>query len=233
MKEQITKNIRLDQLLLSKDEIPIFKDRFFHLPVHPQLLSVKLDPELGIKVFPQAVQEWYAELSAHTERLDSKNKLKKWYQEVFLREEPRIVNLGNYLIIIPLRWESGVYCNEEGFAHSLSIARDAGGSLVNPQVRYVYDDQIRFTPDKFKEYEVPLTEINRLKEKDLSPEELEEHGILRLGMEGMTELLVYGQHNVEFYPGALFLRNWGVLYLNAALREMVGSRLKTDSNREV
>jgi len=37
---------------------------------------------------------------------------------------------------------------------------------------------------------------------------------------GFIELSVYGHHNIDHYPGALFLRNWAIKYLNEALRSL-------------
>jgi len=31
---------------------------------------------------------------------------------------------------------------------------------------------------------------------------------------------IYAHHNVYTFPGALFLRNWAILYLNAAIKSL-------------
>ena len=35
-----------------------------------------------------------------------------------------------------------------------------------------------------------------------------------------NRLYVYAQHNVDSYPGALFLRNWAILYMNEVFKEL-------------
>ena len=40
------------------------------------------------------------------------------------------------------------------------------------------------------------------------------------GLEG-AQVYVYSQHNVDNYPGALFLRNWAILYLNEAMKQVL------------
>ncbi len=35
-------------------------------------------------------------------------------------------------------------------------------------------------------------------------------------------IYVYHQHNVDYYPSALFLRNWAIAYLNEAMKQMLG-----------
>ena len=31
---------------------------------------------------------------------------------------------------------------------------------------------------------------------------------------------VYAQHNIDHYPGALFLRNWAILYMNEVFKQV-------------
>ncbi len=46
--------------------------------------------------------------------------------------------------------------------------------------------------------------------------------IIKLGndIEGV-ETYVYALHNVDYYPGALFLRNWAIRYLNDAVKQVL------------
>ena len=192
----------LDQLLLKKEEVPIFYETSFYLPIHPSLLrkDIALDPHLANKVFPQAAVEWYAELKEHTETVEDQQ-IKKWYQDVFLKEEP-IIKDGK-LANPPLRWHDEVFFDGNGFAVHLSINRNCGGSLYFNEdylskPKYIDSPIVNFTPEKFEAYAAPGT----IQFTDLPG----------------TRAYVYNPHNIDYFPGALFLRNWALLYLNEALR---------------
>ena len=35
-----------------------------------------------------------------------------------------------------------------------------------------------------------------------------------------NRFFVYSPHNIDYYPGALFLRNWAIMYMNEVLKEV-------------
>ncbi|MBI2581534.1 hypothetical protein HYV87_00200, partial [Candidatus Woesearchaeota archaeon] len=65
---------------------------------------------------------------------------------------------------------------------------------------YICPSTVNFTPEKFQAY--------------ADPNQQQFQGVA--GVRGH----LYAHHNIDHYPGALFLRDWTILYLNAALKEL-------------
>ena len=42
--------------------------------------------------------------------------------------------------------------------------------------------------------------------------------IVSIGEHEGVRVYTYNQHNIDNYPGALFLRNWVILYLSEAMK---------------
>jgi hypothetical protein len=105
----------------------------------------------------------------------------------------------------PLHWEDNVFLSENGFASGMSVSRDAGGSLC-PVYRQgpcpIGPPTVLFSKEKLQAY-TPV-----------------ECGHFVVEGRQSTLAYVYDKHNVDHYPGALFLRNWAILYLNAAIRSV-------------
>ena len=220
----------LEDLLLTKEEIPIFPYMscvvpmcVFNVPIHHSLLSVdvKIDPELANKLFPEAAREWYKDFQAYLTALEKseseedkeeKEKL-KWYKEVFLPlGETVSIDLGRQCLGEIKLWQDLVAVTENGFARVLSINRNAGGSLIfNPEAgpEYIGSRFVKFSEEKFKAYNVRHY-------TDSSGRKIE---MPELPVPGSISY-VYELHNVDHYPGALFLRDWAILYLNVALKEV-------------
>ena len=129
----------LEDLLLTKEEIPIFPYMscvvpmcVFNVPIHHSLLSVdvKIDPKLANKLFPEAAREWYKDFQAYLTALEKseseedkeeKEKL-KWYKEVFLPlGETVSIDLGRQCLGEIKLWQDLVAVTENGFARVLSI----------------------------------------------------------------------------------------------------------------
>lgn len=197
----------IEGLLLTKDEIPIIRETSFYLPIHPMLLDkgLNLDPEIAFRLFPQAVKEWHEELSRHTETLPA-GQTKTWYQEVFLKGGLRIAEEKGFpRFRLPFGWGSEAYADERGFAQTLSVTRNSGSIYFN-----VTDDQcgwaifedsipgVRFAPEKLKGF----SHKNRVYDG-----------------RRLFSLHIYAKHNVDHFPAALLLRNWGILYLNEAMKQ--------------
>ena len=193
--------MKLEQLLLKKEELPILNDTFFTIPIHPKLLSnhIKIDPKIANKVFSAAVKEWHNDLKDYAKTLENKE-TKDWIKRVFLKKKPQIEEAYGNQTVQLLGWEDGVLTLENGFASSLCISRNSGGTLYlggssGPLV-LITDETCKFSPEKFLEFGSPIE-----------------------GLDG-AEARVYHQHNVDHYPGALFLRNWAILYLNEAMKQV-------------
>lgn len=194
--------MKLDQLLLRKEELPILNGTSFVVPIYPALLreDIQLDPQIAHQVFPQAAQEYHQDLAAYIETMEDRQD-KKWYKEVFLKEGVQFGTHFGRQTILDGTWEDLVQTDETGFAHVLSINRNAGGSLYFNKGdmfscnRYISPPQVNFSPEKFDAYAVHKFPDS----------------------EGVVAY-AYGHHNIDHYPGALFLRNWAILYLNEAMK---------------
>lgn len=205
--------MEIEKLMLKKEEIPILYKNCFQVPIHPRLLDshVEIDESIARKVFPRAAKEWYEELAEYSKILEEKN-TKRWIDEVFLKKKPKIKKEYGYQMVDTLYWRDDIFTNDNGFAHSLSISRNAGGTLYfnrndfNCEAFAPFDASygyIRFSRDKCQEFGI------KYKDK-----------MFGNNLEG-AKVNVYGTHNVDYYPGALFLRNWAILYLNEAMKQVL------------
>lgn len=198
--------MKLKEVLLTKEEIQILSKTAFFVPIHPALLndSANIDPTLAKKVFPQAANEWYQDLKQAVESVQDAQE-RKWIREIFLNKEPRIeIAHPNTPYaeqrLASVHWTDNAIKGSNGFATSLEISRDYGGTLyLSPDLVYIGTRFVKFSPEKFSEYDygAPSTETR----------------------DGCYTH-VYLQHNVDHFPGALFLRNWAILYLNEALKQI-------------
>lgn len=205
--------LQLEQLLLTKEELPLrlakephdltgFRHPFLVVPIHPKLFlpGLSINPSLAHDVFEQAAKEWYEDLKLYLDSPESEPE-RKWTYEVFVKPGLRFrKERGEQVVAIS--WSDFVRLSETGFAYVLSISRDGGGTLGiaydEPEPGFIGKRDVLFTPEKFAAYAAP------------GEESTERH---TLGYQ-------YGHHNIDHYPGALFLRNWAILYLNAALKDL-------------
>jgi len=204
--------MELSDLMLRKDEIPILHERYFQLPIHPSLIDpeIRIDPDLASRLFPRAAEEWYKDLKTYREIADLDDQTKKWLDEVFLKEEPKVKTEYGHQSISKGVWRDDVVLDDNGFARGMSINRDAGGTIYfnggeSCCQSFVLlgkgeKDYIRFSEEKAKEFRSQKT----------SP--VDDEWVL---------VNTYASHNIDSYPGALFLRNWGILYLNKALKSVL------------
>ena len=209
----VNKIMKLENLMLRKEEIPILNDTCFQVPIHPKLLSpsIKIDENLARTTFPKVAEEWYNELIEYSKNLKDKN-TKKWVDEVFLEKKLKIRKEYGFQKLNTVGWEDRIFTLENGFVHSFSISRNAGGSL--------YLSKSDMTCKTFVPFNATIGYIRFSKDKAL--EFNIEDKIIKLGnnMEGVR-VYVYALHNVDYYPGALFLRNWAILYLNNAVKQVL------------
>ncbi len=206
-------DMNLEDLMLKKEEIPILHDCCFQVPIHPKLLDseIKLDQNLARTTFPKAAEEWYNDLVEYSKKLED-DENKKWISEVFLKKRPKIIKKYASQELDTLGWQDQFFTLENGFAYSLSISRDAGGSL------YFHEDDTLC--EVFVPFNASTGYIRFPKEKAL--EYSKDDLIIKLGSgsEGV-EVYIYASHNIDYYPGALFLRNWTILYLNEAMKQVL------------
>jgi len=187
--------MNLKEILIKKQEIPISKSAGFKMPIHPELLKRELDPNLAQQVFPLVKEEWHKDLQDYIDNNDLDNRTKEWYESAFLREFPPF-------------WIPEVLTNETGFAKSLSISRNGGGTLYFNNNDGSCENFMSLNSDggfyiKFKK--------EKLKEFASA---------VRVDNSDAGTILSYASHNIDYYPGALFLRNWAIAYENEALKSI-------------
>ncbi len=198
----------LENLLLRKEELPIIFGRCFEVPIHPKLLSpeIELDETIAKTVFPIAAKEFYTDLLDYTNQLKDSEE-KEWYENVFLKQEPHIKIEGFSQVVEPLTWKDGINVKDNGFPYGLSISRDAGGLYFSDNS----GECKTFVPFRNHRY-------IKLKKNKLVNYKCDDSG----GEEGVF-VWIYYPHNIDHYPGALFLRNWAILTLNECLKQIFKS----------
>ena len=187
--------MKLDDLLLTKDEIPVRHLTSFFVPIHPLLLKPPhgLSPTLAQEAFPQAEQEWKIELTAYASGLPSGEE-RTWIEEVFLgKKSPRSDPEFPFLTPPPFTFNVKTLADENGFVQHLSIGRNTGN--------------LHFTGEETAY--LPAWTL-------LSPEK-----ILAYQCNASGEAYAYQHDNIEHRPSALLMRNWALLYVNAALRQVL------------
>lgn len=186
--------MKLEELFLRKEELPILHKSCFQIPIHPKLLDEKLniDKEIAHKIFLQVADDWYDDLSRYVETENLKIEELKWIKEVYLLEKPKIEKRFNSQIILGC-WEDRIQTRNNGFVDCFLINRDFEGSLYfdeeDDNCKSFGKSYIKFSEEKFKEFEFE-----------------------RIG--NYQKILTYASHNIDNYPGALFLRNWAIQYMN-------------------
>ncbi len=192
----------LDALLLQKEELPIRRETDFVVPIYPVLLreDIQLDPQIAHQVFAHAAEEYHQDLKKYIETMKDGEE-KKWYQDVFLRDPTVKSDELSRQFILNGMWEDYVLTSKTGFARALANDGASGGSLYynsddNTCQEYICPPVVQFSPEKFKAYSI----------KKIS----QPGGIVHN----------YSSHNIDTFPQTLFLRNWAILYLNEALREV-------------
>jgi hypothetical protein len=186
--------MELEKLFLTKEELPILHENCFQIPIHPKLLdsNIKIKEEIAKEIFPEVAEEWKDDLREYLP-LEKDLEKRKWYEEVFLKKEKIKSEYGRQSFE---GWEDNIQTLDNGFVWGFSISRNAGGSL------YFIEDEIhcqssgniyiKFSEDKRKEFE------NKNK-----------------------RIWTYAPHNIDYFPGALFLRNWVLKYMNEVFKESI------------
>ena len=193
--------MKLEEVLLRKEELPIVGENRFQVPVHPSLLKedVVFDARIASALFSTAAHEWYSDLREYVQTLPENTpdeRLRKnWITESYLDKPVEIIREnGRQRLHF---WEDLVGCDKRGFATHFSISRNAGGSLYLgndfEREQFAFAKLVKFNEDKKRAYSIDKMEM---------------------------KMNMYSMHNVDYYQGALFLRNWAILYLNSALREL-------------
>lgn len=161
--------MKLNDLLLKKEELPILHETCFQIPIHPKLLDpkIKINEDIAKDIFPQVAEEWSKELE--------KNKL------------PNYDNLIKF--------------GDNGLVTGFQISRDFGGNIYFDEEdssckNGIPNRYILFSEEKAKEFEYK-----------------------KLG--GKISIAYnYANGNINDYPGALFLRNWAIKYMNEVFKEI-------------
>lgn len=192
--------MKLEELFLKKEEIPVSNTGYFQVPIHPKLLSneIRINEYTARNIFPDVVEEWYDDLNCYVESEKSING--NWIKEFFLKQEPVLKKQYGRQRIANLNWRDDFSTLDNGFARVFSISRNSGGTLYfnkndSSCESLILNSFVKISDEKAKEFE------------------FEKSG-------GNTIGLVYGSHNIDNYPGALFLRNWAIKYMNEVFKEV-------------
>lgn len=204
----------LSDLMLRKEEIPILHEGIFQLPIHPLLINpgIRIDVDLAPKLFPQAAEEWYEDLKTYRETEDLDDQTKEWLDAIFLNEKPKVKGEYGEQSISNGVWRDNVVLDDNGFATIMCINRNSGGTIYFNKGESGCEALVLLGGGGMVDY----IQFSEEKAREFGFEEIDLQG----GRKGVL-IHVYNHHNVDSYPGALFLRNWGILYLNKALESMM------------
>lgn len=185
--------MKLEELFLKKEELPIFYENCFQIPIHPRLLdqNIEIDESIARRIFPEVAEEWYEDLKKYSPE-DAQRK--EWINRVFIKEKPKITRVYNHQILNEF-WQDDVNFMDNGLVQCFSINRNAGGSI--------YFNKDEYNCQSFGELYIKFSED---KKKEFKFEE--------------NKIYVYSSHNIDHYPGALFLRNWAIKYMNEVFKQV-------------
>jgi len=188
----------LELVLLKKEEIPISPSVNYSY-VRPNF-TIPIHPKLldpEVKVNPELARLVFPQ--ALEEWQKDLPKLAQKLKHCEVAQEHLKKYSGKKIIwergtIRPMGWNCEVYTISNGFAYKL----DLGG-----QDDIVYDEatitpwntNFSFTSKKFKQYASQDGDVAR-----------------------------YSLHNVDHFANALFFKNWAILYLNEALKQVFGKK---------
>lgn len=212
--------MKLDDLLLKKEEIPIIDEIRFVVPVHPQLL-VKQINTVGAanNTFSKAVNDWYKDLKGYVKELDDQE-IKEKINETFLQKEPTIIIKYGRRTVDPLNWQYDATIRENGLVGRFSV--DVGELFLEEDYRAVRVNSkyLKFSPEKFSEYEIKDLDYPGFDEDVIDVEQLIDVDQIDILSQDGAYLHVYYPEYIKSYPEALFLRNWSIMYLNEAIKDV-------------
>jgi len=198
--------MKLENALLKKEEVEIFGNTCFYVPIHPQLLgdSVNIDRRLAKKVFPQAAREWYEDLKKSFVSMDAEQR--KSIKPFLKKPRIKVLYPGSEYeshMIAERYWnDDNITTMKNGFARTLILCLSSSSPSLylshENELTYISTRYVKFTPEKFYEYACRKS----------------------IDADNSCYAHVYLQHNIDSYAQALFLRNWAILYLNKALKQI-------------
>lgn len=189
--------MELEKLFLKKEEIPILYKSCFQIPIHPELLNknLRIDNKVAQRIFPEVAQDWHEDLKKY---IPVNQEEKEWINQVYLKEKPKITTEFNNQFLNGF-WTDYVQTADNGLVTCFSINRNAGGSL------YFQEDDINC-----ESFGITYIKFSDEKKSEFQFDK-------KLG-----RMYVYAHHNVDSYPGALFLRNWAIKYMNKVFKQIYG-----------
>ncbi len=188
-------------LLLKREEIKIFRGNGFKLPIHPKLLhpSIRLDSDLAFKVLEQSATDWVEDLNAKIREQTFEEQ--EFWRNIYLITPRKIIRKFGRIHLEPeIFLEINFLTNENGFARVLSLSRNQGCLYFekNPEIGYIgFGRMCNIPTEKLRLYAIKIWNENTF------------------------TIYTYSQHNVDQLAPSLFLRAWGVNYLNAALESVM------------
>ncbi len=195
----------VEEFMLEREEIPVTERGGFMMPFPSIFLEEDLSVNSSIpsEVFQATVIQWHEDLSAIVDKMED-CETRKWYGRAFLNDPPVVEKISGYQKYAG--WKDFYETNEQGFPIDFYISRNGGGSLF-------------YSPDQDKKLYVPLgrdtlySRLSELKAKFFGYKFFDDE-------KSEVTMHAYSSHNVDRLPGALFLRNWAVQSVNAALVDL-------------
>jgi hypothetical protein len=193
--------MKLEELLLKKEEIPIlpgegryYRGGRFVLPIYPKLLSkdVAIDPELANKVFKRAAEDWLADMK-------KEGQIKKSVK-ISIRKKHGLQ------IVHPFNFEAEVTTIYNGFVKGIAINSYQNLLFIEPNSPLAVipeEGTVKFSTEKFEAY------CCGCKSRHYANNRADWY-----------DMYLFRLHNPGHYPELLFLRNWGILYVNEALKQV-------------
>src|SRR3989344_2146185 len=185
--------MQIEDMLLTKAEIPVFENGYFMLPIHKTLVDKRTKVPAGIaqEVFPQAVTGWYDDLMRHVEALPDGEE-RSWFKQAYLKRRAKPSTMAKRV-----GWYAHAGLSENGLARQLMLDMKCTCIGFCPGI-----------DDRAISVDYPFVKMSAAKIRSYALNcQRSERGVFGI-------VRTYEPHNVDRYPEGLMLRNWGLLYLN-------------------
>lgn len=193
--------MEIDDILLKSREIYIGdgqeKPRLV-VPIHPSLLrkDIKIDERLGYETLSRAIKPWRKDVN-------------KYHKIIKDTTSKKSINIGGVESVHDDVWiikPEDIYIDRFGFmdnglVRTFQLGDENALYLDQNNTISIHQDEAVFKAEKLYEYSCK-------KDDDI------------LGS-GFATCYAYQVHNLGNYRAALFLKNWAVIYLNTALKQIL------------
>lgn len=230
--------MELEELFLSRDEIPIGEDNpgSFIVPVHKEIYKlpnkIKNDTKIAWNVYPRVKEMFYEDMNNYLNLLDDEDR--EYMEKIYMK--PKEFRYDSNFFPFPQNKEFtsyGAMCPQN--RNIIAVFHiDAHVDIGPERVRLMPTNLVG---EKFKEYCIEGTfrhntsEVPKQLRKDIEYVIENDRIIIDKGKPWVKifdtsggklndyhgEAICYTTHNVEIYPDAFLLRDWAICYLNKLL----------------